>query len=134
MPSRSTPTARSTGASSQRGSATAKAAPAKAPPAEGSGGEGGSGDGGPGDGAEGADQAPRDELAETVRSILADVAANPEIELDDALLDSGVTSLHLIDLGARIEAVTGVALGPDEIADAGTVRAVAALIQSRRDG
>ncbi len=101
---------------------------------EGSGGESGSREDGSGDGPEGADDAPRDELAETVRSMLAEVAANPEIELDDALLDSGITSLHLIDLGARIEAVTGVALGPDEIGKAGTVRAVAALIKSRRDG
>ncbi len=100
----------------------------------GSGGESGSREGGSGDGPEDADDAPRDELAETVRSMLAEVAANPEIELDDALLDSGITSLHLIDLGARIEAVIGVALGPDEIANAGTVRAVAALIKSRRDG
>ena len=101
---------------------------------EGSDGESGSGDGGSGDDPEDAGNAPRDELAETVRSMLSEVAANPEIALDDALLDSGITSLHLIDLGARIEAVTGVALGPDEIAKAGTVRAVAALIKSRRDG
>lgn len=90
--------------------------------------------GGSDDGAHGGGEAPSDALAETLRSILADVTADPEIAVDDALLDVGVTSLHLIDFGARLEDVAGVALGPDEIVGAGTVREVAALIRSRRDG
>jgi amino acid adenylation domain-containing protein len=91
-------------------------------------------EGGSGNGADSAGQAPRDQLAETIRSILADLAANPEIDMDDALLDAGVTSLHLIDLGARLEDAAGVALGPDEIVDAGSVRGLADLIRSRRGG
>lgn len=52
--------------------------------------------------------------------------------MDDGLLESGVTSLHLIDLGARLKDVVGVALAPDEIVEAGTVRGVADLIRTKR--
>ncbi|MGY2062021.1 phosphopantetheine-binding protein, partial [Nocardia gipuzkoensis] len=46
--------------------------------------------------------------------------------------ESGVTSLHLIDLGARLEDVVGVTMAPDEIVGVGTVRGVADLIRDKR--
>ncbi|MCM6778272.1 non-ribosomal peptide synthetase [Nocardia sp. CDC159] len=73
-----------------------------------------------------------DRLAELIRSTLIDVTANRAIELDAGLIESGVTSLHLIDLGARLEDVVGVALAPDEIVGVGTVRGVADLIRTKR--
>lgn len=85
-------------------------------------------------GAKGGAAAANDQLAETIRSMLAELTANPEIDPDEELLDAGVTSLHLIDLGARLEDVVGVALAPDELVDAGTVRGVAGLVRSRREG
>ncbi|NSC25608.1 non-ribosomal peptide synthetase [Streptomyces albus subsp. chlorinus] len=74
----------------------------------------------------------RDRLTDVVTSTLADVRDGEEIGPDDGLLESGVTSLHLIDLGARLEDVVGVALAPDEIAAAGTARGVAGLIRTKR--
>nr|AEA29643.1 putative nonribosomal peptide synthetase [Streptomyces albus subsp. albus] len=74
----------------------------------------------------------RDRLADVVASTLTDVRDGEQIGPDDGLLESGVTSLHLVDLGARLEDVVGVALAPDEIAKAGTVRGVADLIRSKR--
>jgi 3-hydroxy-4-methylanthranilate adenylyltransferase len=74
----------------------------------------------------------KDRLAGTVRSTLVDVTGNEGIGLDDGLIETGVTSLHLIDLGARLEDVVGVALAPDEIVGAGTVRGVADLIRTKR--
>lgn len=59
-----------------------------------------------------------------VRRLLAEVTGTP-IDIDVDLLDAGVTSLHLIDLGARLEEMTGVALAPDELVAAGTARAIA---------
>jgi amino acid adenylation domain-containing protein len=82
--------------------------------------------------AAGTTRAPRDQLAETVRATLADVLANQEVGVDDELLELGVTSLHLIDLGARLEDVAGVALAPDQLVDAGTARRVAGLIRDER--
>jgi acyl-CoA synthetase (AMP-forming)/AMP-acid ligase II/acyl carrier protein len=74
----------------------------------------------------------QDRLAAVVASTLRDVRDGEEIGPDDGLLESGVTSLHLIDLGARLEDVVGVALAPDEIVEAGTVRGVADLIRTKR--
>jgi 3-hydroxy-4-methylanthranilate adenylyltransferase len=73
-----------------------------------------------------------DRLAAVVRSTLAEVRGGQEIDLDDGLIESGITSLHLIDLGARLEGVVGVVLAPDEIVGAGTVRGVADLIRTKR--
>ncbi|NEA47255.1 amino acid adenylation domain-containing protein [Streptomyces sp. SID10815] len=73
-----------------------------------------------------------DRLAETVRATLAEVTGQDPIGPDDGLIENGVTSLHLIDLGARLEDVAGVALAPDEIFDAGTPRGVADLIRTQR--
>ncbi|NGO44268.1 non-ribosomal peptide synthetase [Streptomyces ureilyticus] len=74
----------------------------------------------------------QDRLAAVVASTLRDVRDREEIGLDVGLLESGVTSLHLIDLGARLKDVVGVALAPDEIVEAGTVRGVADLIRTKR--
>ncbi|GLW89542.1 non-ribosomal peptide synthetase [Actinokineospora globicatena] len=71
-------------------------------------------------------------LAETVRATLIEVTGDDRIGLDDGLIEAGVTSLHLIDLGARLEEVLGVVLGPDEIVDAGTARGVADLVRAKR--
>lgn len=73
-----------------------------------------------------------DRLAETVRGTLAEVLDEDRVGLDDGLIEAGVTSLDLIDLGARLEDVTGTALGPDELAGAGTVRGIADEIRRRR--
>ncbi|WP_280429898.1 non-ribosomal peptide synthetase [Nocardia brasiliensis] len=73
-----------------------------------------------------------DRIAAVVRSALADITKTAELELDAGLLHSGVTSLQLIDLGARLEDVLGVALAPDEMVGAGTVRGVADLIRTKR--
>ncbi|WP_018681050.1 non-ribosomal peptide synthetase [Actinokineospora enzanensis] len=73
-----------------------------------------------------------DRLAETVRATLAELLGEPGIGADDGLIESGATSLHLIDLGARLEDVVGVALGPDEIVGAGTARGIADLIRAKR--
>lgn len=73
-----------------------------------------------------------DALAAVVASELADVRGGEEIGLDDGLLESGVTSLHLMALGARLEDVVGIALAPGEIVEAGTARAVAGLIRTKR--
>ncbi|RLK58169.1 non-ribosomal peptide synthetase [Actinokineospora cianjurensis] len=73
-----------------------------------------------------------DRLAETVRSTLVEVTGDARIGLDDRLIEAGVTSLHLIDLGARLEEIVGVKLGPDEIVDAGTARGIADLIRTQR--
>ncbi|MFI5778977.1 amino acid adenylation domain-containing protein [Nocardia sp. NPDC051570] len=81
--------------------------------------------------ADGAEATP-DRLAVLVGSTLAEVMGSEPIGLDAGLIESGVTSLHLIDLGARLEDVVGVALAPDEIVGAGTVRGVADLIRSTR--
>ncbi|WP_338758971.1 non-ribosomal peptide synthetase [Nocardia vulneris] len=75
---------------------------------------------------------PRDRIAAVVRSALADITKTAELELDAGLLQSGVTSLQLIDLGARLEDVLGVALAPDEMVGAGTVRGIADLIRTKR--
>lgn len=74
----------------------------------------------------------RDELAETIRTALIAVLERGDIGADDAFLDLGVTSLHLIDLGSRLEDVVGVALAPDELFDASTVRGVAHRIRAQR--
>lgn len=73
-----------------------------------------------------------DRLAAVVRATLADVTGQGPLGPDDGLVENGVTSLHLIDLGARLEDVVGVALAPDEIFGAGTVRGVADLIRTKR--
>ncbi|MEU7141353.1 non-ribosomal peptide synthetase [Nocardia sp. NPDC046473] len=73
-----------------------------------------------------------DRLAAVVRSSLADITKTEELDLDAGLIESGVTSLQLIDLGARLEDVLGVALAPDDIVGAGTVRGVADLIRTKR--
>ncbi|MBB6120582.1 non-ribosomal peptide synthetase [Nocardiopsis algeriensis] len=80
------------------------------------------------------EQVPRDELAETVRSTLAAVMDHPQLGIDDALLDAGVTSLHLIDLGSRLDDVVGVALSPGDLLDAGTVAGIADRIRAERRG
>ncbi|WP_425585975.1 acyl carrier protein [Streptomyces thioluteus] len=74
----------------------------------------------------------QDKLAAVVASTLAEVRGGEEIGLDDGLLENAVTSLHLIDLGARLEDVVGVALAPGEIVEAGTARGVADLIRTKR--
>ncbi|MBN6039890.1 amino acid adenylation domain-containing protein [Amycolatopsis sp. 195334CR] len=73
-----------------------------------------------------------DRLTAVVHSTLTDVAGNQEIGPDDRLLERGVTSLHLIDFGARLEELTGVVLAPDEIVGAGTAHGVADLIRTKR--
>ncbi|QFU90199.1 amino acid adenylation domain-containing protein [Amycolatopsis sp. YIM 10] len=75
---------------------------------------------------------PADRLTAVVHSTLTDVAGNQEIGPDDRLLERGITSLHLIDLGARLEELTGVVLAPDEIVGAGTAHGVADLIRTKR--
>ncbi|MFE9581349.1 amino acid adenylation domain-containing protein [Nocardia sp. NPDC006044] len=75
---------------------------------------------------------PEDRIAAVVRSSLADITKAGELDLDAGLIESGVTSLQLIDLGARLEDVAGVELAPDEIVGAGTVRGVADLIRTKR--
>ncbi|MFC9434833.1 amino acid adenylation domain-containing protein [Nocardia sp. NPDC057030] len=75
---------------------------------------------------------PEDRIAAVVRSSLADITKADELDLDAGLIESGVTSLQLIDLGARLEDVAGVGLAPDEIVGAGTVRGVADLIRTKR--
>ncbi|PWV57365.1 amino acid adenylation domain-containing protein [Nocardiopsis sp. L17-MgMaSL7] len=77
---------------------------------------------------------PKDRLAETVRSTLAAVMDRQGLGADEALLEAGVTSLHLIDLGSRLDDVVGVSLSPSDILDAGTVTGVAALVRARRRG
>ncbi|WP_246003214.1 non-ribosomal peptide synthetase [Nocardia tenerifensis] len=74
----------------------------------------------------------KDRLAAVVSSSLAEITKTEELGLDAGLIESGVTSLQLIDLGARLEDVLGVALAPDEIVGAGTVRGVADLIRTKR--
>ncbi|MFF3544729.1 amino acid adenylation domain-containing protein [Streptomyces platensis] len=74
----------------------------------------------------------QDALATVVAATLTDARGGEEIGADDGLLESGLTSLHLIALGARLEDVVGVALSPGEIAEAGTVRGVADLIRTKR--
>ncbi|MFD3683239.1 amino acid adenylation domain-containing protein [Nocardiopsis sp. NPDC058631] len=89
----------------------------------------------PGRGAERSTQrTPSDELAEAVRSTLAAVMDHPQLGTDEALIEAGVTSLHLIDLGSRLEDVVGIALSPSDLLDAGTVAGIAALIRSQRGG
>jgi amino acid adenylation domain-containing protein len=73
-----------------------------------------------------------DRLAGIVRDTLGEVLQRDDLGVDDGLLESGATSLDLIDLGARLEDVTGVSLGPDDLAAAGTVRGVAEAIRGRR--
>ena len=75
-----------------------------------------------------------DPLAALVLSTLLRVTGDASIGVDDEFLASGVTSLHLIDLDARLEDLVGVALAPDEIFDAGSVRGVAGLIRTKRSG
>ncbi|RDI62774.1 non-ribosomal peptide synthetase [Nocardia pseudobrasiliensis] len=74
----------------------------------------------------------QDRLATLIRSTLVEVTGYQQIGLDVGLIESGVTSLHLIDLGARLEDVVGVAMAPDEIVGVGTVRGVADLIRDKR--
>ncbi|MFF3226898.1 amino acid adenylation domain-containing protein [Nocardia suismassiliense] len=73
-----------------------------------------------------------DQLADVVRTTLLNATGLADIDLDAGLIESGVTSLQLIDLGARLEEVSGVALAPDDIVGVGTVRGVADLIRTKR--
>ncbi|WP_405162964.1 non-ribosomal peptide synthetase [Nocardia sp. NBC_01499] len=73
-----------------------------------------------------------DRLAAVVRSTLADITGSGEIAVDAGLIESGVTSLQLIDFGARLEDVLGVALAPDEIVGVSTINGVADLIRTKR--
>ncbi|MFC4494595.1 amino acid adenylation domain-containing protein [Streptomyces ovatisporus] len=74
----------------------------------------------------------QDTLATVVASTLADVRGGEEIGLDEGLLESGLTSLDLMALGARLEDVAGIPLAPGELVEAGTVRGVADLIRTKR--
>ncbi|MCE7000427.1 non-ribosomal peptide synthetase [Saccharothrix sp. S26] len=84
------------------------------------------------DGPPDAAAAPGGGLVRIVRDLLAEVIGDPAVDADTGLIEAGATSLHLIDLGARLEEVTGVALAPDEIADAGSARGIADLVRTRR--
>ncbi|WP_033289336.1 non-ribosomal peptide synthetase [Amycolatopsis jejuensis] len=76
---------------------------------------------------------PADRLTAVVALTLSEARDGAEIGPDDDLLENGTTSLDLIDFGARLEDVVGVALAPGEIVEAGTVRAVVSLIRTKRN-
>lgn len=72
-------------------------------------------------------------LVEIVTLLVGEVTGIRTIGADDDLLDFGVTSLHLIDLGARLEESVRVQLSPDDLFTAGTPRGIANHIRHERE-
>ncbi|MFL1375956.1 MULTISPECIES: amino acid adenylation domain-containing protein [unclassified Nocardiopsis] len=83
---------------------------------------------------QGTRRVPGDGLVEVVRSTLAAVMDRPRLGADEGLLEAGATSLHLIDLGSRLDDIVGVALSPGDLLDAGTAAGIAARIRAERSG
>ena len=73
-------------------------------------------------------------LIEVVTRLVGEVTGIRTIGADDDLLDFGVTSLHLIDLGARLEESVRVQMAPDDLFTAGTSRGIADRIRHERKG
>jgi aryl carrier-like protein len=72
---------------------------------------------------------PTDPIAKEIRQICVDLIDNPDIDVDDNLLDLGVSSLKAMQLLARLRAAFNVALPLSAIFEKPTVTGLAALIQ-----
>jgi aryl carrier-like protein len=71
---------------------------------------------------------PSDPIARQIRQICVDLIDNPDVDVDDNLLDLGVSSLKAMQLLARLRAAFNVALPLSTIFEKPTVNGLAALI------
>jgi aryl carrier-like protein len=71
---------------------------------------------------------PTDPIARQIRQISVDLIGNPDVDVDDNLLDLGVSSLKAMQLLARLRAAFNVALPLSAIFEKPTVNGLAALI------
>ncbi|POM26375.1 acyl carrier protein [Actinomadura rubteroloni] len=73
-----------------------------------------------------------DVVLETLRKIVADSHIEvPEINADSRFADLEIDSLVLLELSVVLERTCGVKIFEDELVEAGTVRAVMALLEER---
>ena len=72
---------------------------------------------------------PSDPIAKQIRQICVDLIDNADVDVDDNLLDLGVSSLKAMQLLARLRAALNVALPLSAIFEKPTVNGLAALVQ-----